>query len=230
MNICNPWRHFPAMYFKGRGLEIGPLHEPFPSSKEMSMRYVDLHYKEQLQEKYASDSNVNVNQIPQIDFIGTAEEVPTNDKYFDFVLTSHVLEHTCNPGRAIEEWLRVTKPGGHVFFVIPDKRFSFDRHRAETPLEHFIEDFEIRVKQIELGHYQDYVHGVEWLERKMINPEEVGKRAKEKFLAQENTHVHVWTHDSFKPQLSWLRNRLGNFEVLDNASFALNSCWLLRKI
>ena len=39
------------------------------------------------------------------------------------------------------EWYRVLKPGGIVYAVVPDKRYTWDRERPDTPMEHMIEDF-----------------------------------------------------------------------------------------
>ena len=43
------------------------------------------------------------------------------DESFDFVHSSHCLEHLMNPATAIENWLRILKPGGYVVCTIPDE-------------------------------------------------------------------------------------------------------------
>jgi SAM-dependent methyltransferase len=40
---------------------------------------------------------------------------------FDFVHSSHCLEHTRNPQIALDNWLRILKPGGHLVCLIPDE-------------------------------------------------------------------------------------------------------------
>ena len=40
---------------------------------------------------------------------------------FDFVYASHCLEHMHDPRRAILEWWQLVKPGGHLFFIVPDE-------------------------------------------------------------------------------------------------------------
>lgn len=40
---------------------------------------------------------------------------------FDFVFSSHCLEHMKNPRKAIQEWWRLVRPGGHLFFIVPDE-------------------------------------------------------------------------------------------------------------
>ena len=40
---------------------------------------------------------------------------------FDFVYSSHCLEHMREPRAAVLEWWRLVKPGGHLFFAVPDE-------------------------------------------------------------------------------------------------------------
>lgn len=43
------------------------------------------------------------------------------DQSFDFVHSSHCLEHMRNPHIAINNWLRILKPGGHLICLVPDE-------------------------------------------------------------------------------------------------------------
>ncbi|WP_269604506.1 methyltransferase domain-containing protein [Prochlorococcus marinus] len=43
------------------------------------------------------------------------------DNYFDFVYSSHCLEHTVNPYISLDNWIRILKPGGHLVCTIPDE-------------------------------------------------------------------------------------------------------------
>ena len=43
------------------------------------------------------------------------------DNVFDFVHSSHCLEHMRDPARALENWLRILKPGGHLICIVPDE-------------------------------------------------------------------------------------------------------------
>jgi SAM-dependent methyltransferase len=40
---------------------------------------------------------------------------------FDFVYSSHCLEHMHNPQATILEWWKLVKPGGYLFVVVPDE-------------------------------------------------------------------------------------------------------------
>lgn len=43
------------------------------------------------------------------------------DESYDFVHTSHCLEHMVDPQVALQNWLRILKPGGHLICLIPDE-------------------------------------------------------------------------------------------------------------
>jgi SAM-dependent methyltransferase len=53
---------------------------------------------------------------------GDANEI-TNyvHEEFDFVFSSHCLEHMKDPRKAIQEWWKLVRPGGHLFFIVPDE-------------------------------------------------------------------------------------------------------------
>ncbi len=43
------------------------------------------------------------------------------DGHFDFVHSSHCLEHLVDPSVGLKNWLRVTRPGGYVVVTVPDE-------------------------------------------------------------------------------------------------------------
>ena len=43
------------------------------------------------------------------------------DASFDFVHSSHCLEHVRDPLVALRNWLRVLRPGGHMVILVPDE-------------------------------------------------------------------------------------------------------------
>jgi Methyltransferase domain len=63
------------------------------------------------------------------------------DNSYDFVLSSHNLEHFANPLKALNEWKRVTRSGGTLVLVLPDYRRTFDHLRPTTPVDHMFQDF-----------------------------------------------------------------------------------------
>jgi SAM-dependent methyltransferase len=53
---------------------------------------------------------------------GDAELMETvADGTFHFVHSAHCLEHMNDPRRALENWIRILKPGGHLICIVPDE-------------------------------------------------------------------------------------------------------------
>ena len=46
-------------------------------------------------------------------------DIPFDDRYFDIVLTSEVLEHVPDPGHFLNEINRVLVPGGYLVLTVP---------------------------------------------------------------------------------------------------------------
>ena len=44
-----------------------------------------------------------------------------SENTFDFVHSSHCLEHMFDPKAALNNWIRILKPGGHIVCLIPDE-------------------------------------------------------------------------------------------------------------
>jgi ubiquinone/menaquinone biosynthesis C-methylase UbiE len=52
---------------------------------------------------------------------GDAQLLPrVPDEAFDFVYSSHCLEHLRNVEEALGNWVRILKPGGWLYLVVPD--------------------------------------------------------------------------------------------------------------
>lgn len=209
LQLTEDWRSFVKDNLEGFGIEIGAMHRPFETNSRTVIKYVDSISSAELREQYRNDPNVPVEKIVEVDYQCDGQNLSLlADQSVDFVCSSHLLEHLSSPGRAIQEWLRVTKPGGTIFFVLPDKRYCFDKDREVTPLEHLINDFEQKTDRIEYAHYEDYLKNV-----KGITDASKVRSAHDR---QGSVHVHVWTYESVLSFLSWLQERLNSFRVVDS--------------
>lgn len=63
-----------------------------------------------------------------------------NDASYDYVLSSHCIEHLANPLLGLSEWIRVLKEGGLLVLVVPHKDGSFDHRRPVTSMNHLVQD------------------------------------------------------------------------------------------
>jgi SAM-dependent methyltransferase len=77
------------------------------------------------------------------------------DKSYDFVLSSHNLEHFANPVKALKEWKRVTRPGGALVLVLPHYHMTFDHRRMPTPVDHMFEDYTKSVSEGDTTHISE---------------------------------------------------------------------------
>jgi SAM-dependent methyltransferase len=74
------------------------------------------------------------------------------DHTYDFILSSHNLEHFANPVKALQEWKRVTRPGGGLILVLPNYSETFDHRRTPTSVDHMFEDFRQDTQEDDLTH------------------------------------------------------------------------------
>ncbi len=115
-------------YVKGSGYEIGPGHNPWPNPNTASIRYVDKYSREQLLPIFPEESR---DRIPETDVLADGFRwLPVN--LVDFVVNSHVLEHTPDPIHALNTWMLNLNVGGHLVMAVPDKTECFDRDRDIT--------------------------------------------------------------------------------------------------
>jgi len=77
------------------------------------------------------------------------------DNAYEFVLSSHSLEHVANPVKALKEWVRVVKNDGYILLVVPDKNETFDHLRNVTSFGHLINDYNNAIEENDLSHMSE---------------------------------------------------------------------------
>jgi len=94
--------NFLRRYFVGNGVDIGGKPDPL-------FLY---------QEFFPLMGDVRVWDLEDGDaqFMASVE-----DETFDFVNSSHCLEHLRDPLESLENWLRILKPGGYIVGLVPDE-------------------------------------------------------------------------------------------------------------
>lgn len=74
---------------------------------------------------------------------------------YDFILSSHTLEHVANPLAALLEWKRVLKRGGILVLVVPHKECTFDHRRPVTSMEHLVHDYYRQTPESDQTHLEE---------------------------------------------------------------------------
>lgn len=85
-------------YFRGHGIDIGSGTDILDAQEFPGIASIFAYDKEQ------GDANTCSN---------------LSDEAFDFVYSSHCLEHTHDPKVSLFNWLRICKPCGHVVVAVP---------------------------------------------------------------------------------------------------------------
>lgn len=75
---------------------------------------------------------------------------------YDCAISSNLLEHSPNPIWLLLNFYLITRKNGYQFHAIPHYRYTYDRFRAPTTVEHLIEDFETQADASDTSHVEDY--------------------------------------------------------------------------
>lgn len=217
---------FAARYLFGEGLEIGPLHLPLKIPPRARARYVDRMGVDDLRREYPELAGWN---LTPVDVIDDGERLATIEEGSqDFIVANHFLEHCENPIGTIETHLGKLKPGGVLFYAVPDKRYTFDFRRPPTPIEHMVADYEEGPERSRAQHYEEWAGLV--FPEEGESREQMLARAREIEAAKYSIHMHAWTQAGFLRLVLECRERLGEaFEIEAAARQDIEFIVVLRK-
>lgn len=88
-------------------------------------------------------------------YCGENELQRLKEESYDFIVLRDVLEHTSNPLKMLETICNLTKIGGTVVVVTPNKLGTFDYARKYTTFKHIIEDFINDTQEDDGTHFQE---------------------------------------------------------------------------
>jgi SAM-dependent methyltransferase len=94
--------NFSARYFVGDGIDIGGAPDPLSIYAQFFPRMGQV----RIWDRGDGDAQ----------FLAG---VP--DEHFDFVHSSHCLEHLVDPATGLQNWFRIVRPGGHLVVIVPDE-------------------------------------------------------------------------------------------------------------
>lgn len=184
---------------EGEGLEIGALSSPYKFNKNCKLKYADIYDKKKLESIVSNIpiDNLYAEKYVDVDYILSPPKYlfeSIGDNSFDFVYSSHSLEHSPNPVSSLVDQIRITKPGGIIYSVLPNKNYTYDKKRNLTSSKFLIQKHESKIYDHTIEEALDVVINTfdhPLYEKNKYRAEEY---AKEMILNKEGIH-HFYTFD-----------------------------------
>lgn len=197
-------------YLKGRGIEIGAFHAPTPLLDGCEADYLDQMSIEDIKKRFPAYEDhycVYPNVIDNGEVLKSIK-----DNSYDFLIANHMIEHTENVFKTIQNHLRVLKKNGILYYAIPDKRFTFDKNRDLTTYEHLKTEYFYGPEDFRYNHFYDFVTNVS-----NLKCEEAISEARRLTDSGLDTHFHVWTSETFIEHIqSAINDKILNIEILEH--------------
>lgn len=213
-------------FLSGCGIEVGPGDRPFPIPAAAHISYGDIRKHDALESYFRTTALAPVQDIDAQTFAGI-----DNDS-LDFVISAHVIEHLRDPIGSIVNAMRVLKVGGIHILVVPDMRYTFDRNRPETTVEHVLTDFADGGVSTCRNAYEEHLRYVHpYLTGETYSEPDIQRHADEnvKHWREFDCHFHAWSQAGFD-KLLVAAKEFAAFEV-ETTAFAVNeNIFVLRKL
>lgn len=181
-----------ARYLQGQGIEIGALDSPLPLPATAAVKYVDRVSVAELRAYYPELAD---RELQEPDLIDDGERLETiAPASLDFIIANHMLEHCENPLGTLRVHLNRVRPGGVLFYAIPDKRQCFDKDRPLTDFQHLLADDK------DGGVHSRWEHFMEWAiyVNAITDSRAAAENARANMLNRYSIHFHVWTPDTYR--------------------------------
>jgi len=185
-NIFNKHSELMDKYLKElRGIEIGAA-----SYRNFGLNTlnIDINDNKRVDTVYCQRQMELTGYVAKVDIVSSGDDLPFKDNFWDFVLTSHVLEHFFDPIKALKEWNRVVRDGGYICLIIPDKRKTFDKERERTTLEELIQRHESQASNSEIAAHhnvwvlEDVLELCKYLNFNVVEYQEADTKVKDSFI------------------------------------------------
>jgi len=118
-------------------LEIGPYCQP--TIRGPNVRYFEVLDSAGLVARAAS-LGFHGAVAPYIDYVSPTGDLSiVEDSAFDFVFSSHCIEHQPDLIRHLNQVARILRPNGRYILIIPDKRYCLDHYIAPSTVADVIQ-------------------------------------------------------------------------------------------
>lgn len=189
-----------ARHLVGRGVELGPGHNPYPLDLPgTTVAYVDRWDPDENQALFPELGDAAPFPVPDVVCdLNTDRLEALDDTSQDFVIASHVLEHVAEPLGLLDDIHRVLRPGGTALILLPDMRRTFDRNRPPTGLDHLVREHSAGVTEVDDDHIREFLEFTEPdYEGSVLSLSPEAQAALFDWHRRRSIHVHCWTEDDF---------------------------------
>lgn len=129
-----------------KGLEVGgSAHNGF------HLDTLNVDYTKEVTEYKQAEMELCGEMMP-VDIVAFAWDIPVDDKSYDYVISSHVIEHIWDVIETLKEWCRIARK--YIYIIVPQRdALPSDVHKELTSLEEITQRHQDPNKQhVEMGH------------------------------------------------------------------------------
>lgn len=137
------------------------------------------------------------------------------DNSYDFMFSSHVIEHIANPIKALFEWKRIIKTSGYLVIIAPNMRYTYDRKRPLTKFDHILDDYLKDTLESDSTHFEEVIkmHDIDFDSTVNLTEEHIKRTL-------ENSQTRIVHHHTFQMPLLISIVEYCGFKIIDKQSFA----------
>jgi SAM-dependent methyltransferase len=124
---------FVSGYLRGlRGIEIGAS-----SHNRFYLNAINVDRFGEGDTVYKREERRLVLHAVKVDVVAPGDDLPFEENAYDFVFSSHVIEHFPDPIKTLYEWVRVARR--YVVVIAPHRNRTFDIENPLTPVAELVE-------------------------------------------------------------------------------------------
>lgn len=125
-----------------KGLEIGgSAHNPF------GLDSLNVDFTDDMDTVFKNAEEKMCGEKLKVDIVAEGNSIPVKDESYDFIISSHVIEHIFDPISALKEWYRIIRPGGYIFTIAPITSYVPGEIRPTTTLGELIDRHEGKITE-----------------------------------------------------------------------------------
>jgi Methyltransferase domain len=209
------------------GLEIGGPSETTGGVIYIHAKSVDnlIFSKETLWSTHDTDYKYADGKTGKLIINDAVNITDVGDATYDFIFSSHSLEHIANPLKALHEWVRIVKDGGYLILVLPERSLTFDHNRSISSFSTLLQQYEKNVGEDCLDTLDEILENHDLsMDLAAGNMGQFTKRSFDNFN-NRCLHHYVYSQDLLKEICTYL-----NCEFVYTVTHAIDIWFIMKKI